>query len=407
MKQLGGIFLGILTATGGFLDAGTIATSAAAGATFGLGLVWAVVLGTLAIILLVEMSGRFAAVSGKGYAEGVRERFGFRFALIPMVADVISNAFLLAADIGGIAIGVSLLTGISWHILLPFSALLLFAMSWRAPFGLIENLPSIFGLAALAFIGGVFVMGGPNEQELSTAIFPQIKQGELASYLFLAAAILGATVSPYLVYFYSSGAREERWSKESLRLNKFTAVVGMGFGSLCSLGVLVMAAMILQPGGMSGQTLDEIGITLDRAFGQVGAALFALVLIAACLGAGLEIVLSIGYHVAQDFGWEWGEEKKPVQAARFNLILTIYLIASFVLMLIVGDPLQLALVGSAVVALVLPVALVGFIILMNDRDYVGEQTNGAFSNFATIGVIAVAFVVAVVSLPLLFLSGGG
>jgi Mn2+/Fe2+ NRAMP family transporter len=407
VKALGAIFLGVLTATGGFLDAGTISTSAAAGASFGLGLVWAVVLGTLAIVLLVEMSGRFAAVSGKGYAEGIRERFGFRFSLVPMSADLASNAFLLAADIGGVAIGIALLTGLNWHLLLPVSALLLFALSWRAPFGLIENAPSILGLSALAFVAAVFVLGGPPGELVETAWKPQIEQGQLAHYLFLAAAILGATVSPYLIYFYSSGAREERWSKSSLRINKVTAVVGMGFGSIASVALLVTSAMILKPHDIAAQTLVEIGLGLATAFGQIGGALFAIVLISACLGAGLEVVLSVGYQVSQTFGWEWGEEKKPAEAARFNLAMTIYLLVAFSLIVLVGEPLQLAVVGSAVVALVIPLTLSGFLVLMNDPDYVGEETNGPITNVATVGVLVVAFLVAVVSLPLLWLSGGG
>ena len=70
--------LGVLTAIGGFLDVGAIATAGAAGAKFRLGLVWAFVLGTLAIILLLLMVGRFTAATGKPYAAAVREQRRFR-----------------------------------------------------------------------------------------------------------------------------------------------------------------------------------------------------------------------------------------------------------------------------------------------------------------------------------------
>ena len=96
-KQWLSIALGIVTATGGFLDAGTVATSGEAGAKFGLGLVWAVLLATVAIILLVEMVGRFTAVSKKTYAEAIREDFGFRFYLFPLASDLIAESLLLAA----------------------------------------------------------------------------------------------------------------------------------------------------------------------------------------------------------------------------------------------------------------------------------------------------------------------
>ena len=87
-KQWLSIALGIVTATGGFLDAGTIATAGEAGAKFGLGLIWVILVATIAIILLVEMIGRFSAVSKKTYAEAIREDFGFRFYLLPLVRDL-------------------------------------------------------------------------------------------------------------------------------------------------------------------------------------------------------------------------------------------------------------------------------------------------------------------------------
>src|SRR5919109_2303022 len=88
--------LGIMTATGGFLDAGTIATSGEAGAKFGLGLVWAVIVATVAVILLVDMVGRFTAVSQKTYASAIRERFGFKFYLLPLASELIADSILLA-----------------------------------------------------------------------------------------------------------------------------------------------------------------------------------------------------------------------------------------------------------------------------------------------------------------------
>src|SRR5437016_5705369 len=151
-KQWLQIALGIVTATGGFLDAGTIATAGEAGAKFGLGLIWAVLLATVAVILLVEMVGRFTAVSKKTYADAIRENFGFRFFLLPLISEIIAESLLLTAELGGVAIALSLLTGISWHVLFPIAALLVFAMAWRAPFDWIENGPALLGLTTLGFL---------------------------------------------------------------------------------------------------------------------------------------------------------------------------------------------------------------------------------------------------------------
>jgi Mn2+/Fe2+ NRAMP family transporter len=399
--------LGILTATGGFIDAGAIATSAAAGAQFGLGLVWAMVLATLAVILLVEMSGRLTAVSGKGYADAIRERFGFRFYLVPLSSESIANTLLLAADLGGMAVALSLFTGISWHVLLPVAALIVFAMVWRAPFKLIENGPSLLGLLTLSFLVGIAV--GPariDEGLLATLTRPQVESRQVAEYLFLAAGILGAIISPYLMFFYSSGASEEHWSRRSLGENRFTAVLGMLFGSTTAIALMLLAALYLAPREILGVTLPELGLTMSEPLGKIGATLFASALFATTLGGALEASLSTSYNVAQGFGWEWGEDKAPAEAPRFNLMLILMLVVALAVAIFGGDPLTLALLGSAFTALILPISLSPFLVLMNDPSYLGDRTNGRLSNIALVLILAVAFVVAVVSLPLLILSGG-
>jgi Mn2+/Fe2+ NRAMP family transporter len=407
MKKWLSLALGIVTATGGFLDAGTVATSGEAGAKFGLGLIWAIVIATIAIILLVEMVGRFTAVSQKTYADAIRENFGFKFYLLPLASELIAESLLLTAELGGISIALSLFTGISWHYLFPVSALLVWLLAWRAPFDLIENGPAILGLLTLSFIAGIIALGGPSQQVLTTLWKPEIKPGNLGDYLYLVAAILGATISPYLLYFYSSGALEENWSASSLLLNRVTAIVGMGFGSIGSMALVFLGAIVLQPLNMTSNTLGELGLAMAKPLGMVGSLLFAGTLFATCLGAALEVVLGVSYNVAQGFGWEWGEGKKPVEAARFNLVLTIFLLVAVAIGSIGIDPLKLALFASTIIALFLPISLSPFLILMNDRQYLGDKTNGRFTNIAVVCILIMAFIVALVSLPLEIFTGGG
>jgi len=407
MKKWFSITLGIVTAIGGFLDAGTIATSGEAGAKFGLGLIWAGVLATLMAILLVEMVGRFTAVSQKPYAAAIREELGFRFYLFPLASEMIAESLLLAAELGGMAIALSLCTGLSWHILFPVAALIVFLMAWRAPFDWIENGPAIFGLLMLAFLVGIVVMGGPSSETIQTLWKPVIKSGDLANYLYLVAAILGATISPYLLYFYSSGAREEGWSGRSLLLNRTTAFAGMGFGSVGAITIVILSAMVLQPQNMQASSLGEIGLTLATPFGKFGSLLFACILFVTCLGAALECVLALSYNVAQGFGWPWGENKKPVEAAHFNLVMMIILVIAFLIDLIGIDPLQLALFASTIIALFLPLSLAPFLIIMNNRQYLGDKINPRWINIAVLVVLLIAFVVSIISIPLELLSGGG
>ncbi|MBH8574879.1 divalent metal cation transporter [Nostocaceae cyanobacterium CENA369] len=115
MNKILEIALGIITSIGGFLDVGAIATSAEAGSEFGFQLLWAIVLGTICVIFLVEMSGRLAAVSKHTLADAVRERFGFNFYVIPLLAEIVVDFLVLGAEIGGVCIALQLVTGISFQ----------------------------------------------------------------------------------------------------------------------------------------------------------------------------------------------------------------------------------------------------------------------------------------------------
>ncbi len=407
MKKVFAIALGIVTAIGGFLDAGTVATSGEAGAKYGFGLIWAVILATIEIILLVEMVGRFTAVSQKTYADAIREKFGFKFYLFPLASELIAESLLLAAELGGVAIALSLLTGISWHYLFPVAALLVLVLVWSASFDIIENGPALLGLVTLSFLVGVILLGPPKLTLLQTLWKPPVQQGQFADYLYLVAAILGSTISPYLLYFYSSGAIEEHWSGKSLLLNRVTAIVGMGFGSIGSLALLILSAIVLRPLNMQAGTLGEIGLALAKPLGIVGSYLFAVALFATCLGAALEVTLAVSYNVAQGFGWEWGQNQNPVQTARYYTFMIVFLLIAVIIGLTGTDPLQLALFASTVIALFLPISLSPFLFIMNDPAYLKDKTNGWFDNTAIILILLIAFAVAIVSIPLEIITGGG
>jgi len=96
VKRIFEVALGILAAIGGFVDIGDIVFNTAAGATFGYGLLWVVVLGVGGIITYSEMCGRVAAVSKQPVFDAVRERLGLATGLVALVAAQIVNLLTLA-----------------------------------------------------------------------------------------------------------------------------------------------------------------------------------------------------------------------------------------------------------------------------------------------------------------------
>ena len=104
LKRAFEVFLGVLTAFGGFVDMGDLVANAETGARFGMGLAWAVVVGVVGIVIYAEMAGRVAAISGRPVFDVIRERLGARAALVNLVASFFINLLTLTAEIAGIAV---------------------------------------------------------------------------------------------------------------------------------------------------------------------------------------------------------------------------------------------------------------------------------------------------------------
>ena len=94
----------------------------------------------------------------------------------------------------------------------------------------------------------------------------------------------------------------------------------------------------------------------------------------------LEIALSVAYMTAQGFGWKWSEDARPRDAARFSLVYTVTLIVGALIVVIGVDPLAITLMSMALTAALLPIAIVPFLLLMNDPRYVGTHRNGWIGN---------------------------
>ena len=126
MKKIVQLALGIITGIGGFLDIGSVTTSAQAGAAFGYQLIWALLLGMSCLGFLLEMSGRFSAVSGHTVIEGLRDRFGFGFYSIVLGGVALVVLLVLIAEIGGVALAIELGTGIG----IPWWAIPVAGLAW-------------------------------------------------------------------------------------------------------------------------------------------------------------------------------------------------------------------------------------------------------------------------------------
>src|SRR5438105_8050941 len=403
MKQIGNIALGVVTSIAGFVDVGTVATAALAGAIYGFQLLWVIALATACAIFLTEMSGRLAAVSHHTIADAVRERLGFRYFTFPLIVEIIVDLVLLAAEIGGTAVALHLVTGVDFRWFVPLVALVSWLLLWFGTFGMIENGVSLLGLLTLVFVYAAWKLGF-SWHEVGLGLVPSLPSSDPVKYWFIAVSIIGSIYQPYVFNFYASGAVEDKWTLKDLPANRVVATIGMAFGGLVAMGVLVTAALTLGPHGIHVDSYEQAALMLNPALGSWGVPLFAAAFGIACFSTVLPVALNLAYLVAQGMGWNWSENLKPQADARFALVYTIAIPVLKTIVLL-GEPLKLTLVSMALNAVIAPIVMSPLLMLMNDRDYLRDYRNGVFANVAGAIIILLAVVIGIVAIPLEVLGG--
>jgi Mn2+/Fe2+ NRAMP family transporter len=398
------LVLGVVTSIGGFVEAGSISTAAQAGSEFGFQLLWAIAIATLMLAMLVEMCGRLSAISKRSMAAAVRERFGITFQVIPFAAELVIDTLLLAAEIGGAAIAIKLLSGVHWQWwVIPLGALA-WAILWMCGFGVIEYGIGLLGLVTLSFVYSAWRLH-PATDALAASLLPSLPQHDSVRYAFLAVSIVGATVSPYLLNFYSAGELEERMAEEELWVNRTTSYLGMCFGGVVSMGVLVTSAMVLQPQHILPDSYEQAALMFVPVFHAWAVPLFAAALGIGCFGAAVELALNAGYVCAQVFGWPWGANRPRRDAARFSAAFTVVLAAASLVGVLGFDPLRLTLLSVALTVVIMPFVVLPFLVLMNDPNYVKKHGSGPIGNVLLAVLTVLGGLLAVVVIPLELIGG--
>ena len=359
MKKVMAIFLGILTAIGGFVDIGDLVANSETGARFGMSLGWVVIVGVFGIIVYAEMCGRVAAESGRPVFDLVRERLGPRMALVNLAASFFINLLTLTAELAGVAIAMGLLAGINFVLLVPVAAFLVWLVIWRMPF---ETMERIFGLLGLALVVTVvtLVHAAPDWHALAHAsTHPHIPSKETPfTYAYFGIALFGAAMTPYEVFFFSSGAVEEGWTDQDLNINRANVFIGFPLGAVLSLALMAAASVILRPANIGVDNLAQVALPTAVVLGKVGLAVILIGIFAATFGAALETSLSAGYTVAQYLGWQWGKHVKPEEATRFHLVVLVSIVLGMFFMLTGVDPVKVTEYSIVLSAAALPLIVI-------------------------------------------------
>ena len=406
MSRVLGLALGILAAIGGFVDIGDLVFNVSAGATFGYQLMWVVVIGVVGIIVYSEMCGRVAAVSGKAVFDAIRERVGFKAALGALVASEVVNLLTLAAEVGGVAISLQLLSGLPYRWLIVLAIVALAVIVWVTSFEWLERIFGYGGLCLLVFAVAAVKLG-PDWGKVGNGLLPHLAQNNKLLYAYFAIGLLGAALTPYEVYFYSSGGVEDRWSPKDIGLNRANAIVGYGLGGFLSFALMITGGALFLGHGISPEHLGTIALGAENPLGRIGL-LFALVgILFAVGGASIDTVFSGAYNLAQFCGWEWGRYRHPRGAPRFTLTWLVLLALALAIVMTGVDPVMLTEYAVIFSVVALPLTYTPILLVANDKSYMGRFGNGRLANGLGVFYLVVIMVVALTAVPLMVLTNVG
>ena len=406
MSKVLGLALGILAAIGGFVDIGDLVFNVSAGATFGYELMWVIPIGVVGIIVYSEMCGRVAAVSGKAVFDAVRERVGFKAGLGALVSSEVVNLLTLAAEVGGVAIALQLLSGLPYRWLIVLAVVALLVVIWVTSFEWLERIFGYGGLCMLVFAVAAIKLD-PSWTDVGKGFIPHIAGNNKLLYAYFIIGLLGAALTPYEVYFYSSGGIEDQWSPKDIGLNRANAILGYGLGGFLSLALMIVGGALFLGRGISPEHLGTIALGAEVPLGQIGLLLALVGILFAVGGASIDTVFSGAYNLAQFCGWEWGRYRHPRGAPRFALTWIVLLVLAMGIVLTGVDPVVLTEYAVIFSVVALPLTYVPILLVANDRAYMGRYGNGRLANVLGLVYLVVIVIVALSAVPLMILTNVG
>jgi NRAMP (natural resistance-associated macrophage protein)-like metal ion transporter len=358
-------------------DATAMATYAIDGATAGYGHLWLMLLATPMYQAVQFSCAKIGRVTHMGVADNLRKHYGRKVAVLIALVLVIANIALIAGDLVAIGSGLELLTGLSWTwFVVPVAALLWYLIVHHS----FELIIKIFTFLSLAFVTylvtGIF--SGANWGTVLVQTFVPQLHFDLPD-LSAAVALLGATISPYSMFWQADGEREQRRTgslPQQLRCAALDVASGVISGNLIAYFVIVTTAATLFTHHSTIQTAADAAQALTPLLGPFAKYLFAIGLIGSGFIAIPVLVASTSYAVTGAFGWPSGLSKKRWQCEEFYLILTCTLIVGLAVALLHDNPIQLIFWANVLVGVLAPILVISIIVVGNNR---ATMRNQAFS----------------------------
>ena len=401
-------------------DPSGIATYSQAGAKYGLGMLWMTLFLLPTMIVIQEMCARIGLLSGNGLAALIKKKYTSKIVYPISGLLLIANTINIGADLGAMSASVRIIFPdvplVVTSVL--FSAFIIIAEIF-IPYHKYVRVLKYLVLSLFAYVITAVIVGG-NISQIFFTIIPSISFS--SDYAIMFVAVIGTTISPYLLFWQTSEEAEEDVAKHRIKgigegkpkvspreimSMKEDIGIGMFFSQFIMWSIIITSAGSLYFAGITDiQTADQAASSLEplvKSFpnsGQIAKVIFAFGIIGTGLLAIPVLSASSAFALSDTFGWKEGLEKKFSQAKSFySVIIASTLIGVWITVSHV-NPIQ-ALILAAVINAVVTVPILFIVMrLANDRKILEDKINGRFSNI--IGWLT--FAIMTVSVIVMFLS---
>lgn len=368
-------------------DPSGIATYSSVGAQFGTQMLWTMPLIYPFMAAIQEISARLGRVTGRGIAGNMR-RFYPTWTLYVVVALlVVANIINIGADIGAMGAGLNLLIGGPAHLYCLLFALLSVFLQVRLPYKTYSGILKWLTFSLFSYVGTMFVVQINWWEVLRGTFIPTISfKGE---YLAALIAVLGTTISPYLLFWQSGEEVEQMESEpkeaplkqapqqapEHFQRIKIDTYIGMGFSNLIAYFIILTAAAALHTHGKTDINSAAVAAEALRPIaGPFAALLFSLGIIGTGLLALPVLGGSAAYAVGEALKWPVGLERKAKQAKAFYSVLAIATLIGLTLNFTKFDPIK-ALVWAAIInGITAAPIMCSMMLLASRRKVMGKLT---------------------------------
>jgi Mn2+/Fe2+ NRAMP family transporter len=371
------LFLGIMSSLGGFVDIGELVFAMGGGAKFAYSLLWVLVVGTVGIIVYAEMAGRVAVVLKKPAFTIIRERMGLSAGLPVLIASNLVNLLTCAAEVGGIALVLQMLFGGEYRFMLVAGAGTLVMIIFGLRFERLERLFGLMGLGLLVYAVAAVAMK-PDWAAALHGLLPGPPKDATAGtlvHLYFVVGLFSAVLMPYEIYFYSSGAIEEKWTIEDLPTNFLNSVIGFTLGALLVMSLVIVGAQAFMPRGIDPQMLSSTVVPAAVAFGVKGVLLALLGMLFAIGGAAAETAMAGAYNVCQFFGLKWGQDKPWAEVPVFVCTWLGLIALGFAFAVSGVNPVKIVEYSVIFAVVVLPFTYYPILRVADDRKLMGKHVN--------------------------------